>query len=326
MAVPTGGFVTHPLPRFKQFTAPISKRRQAALRQSDAIGAIMESVEARILLSTAPWQQSGEHALGTLKSLDGTVVMGSATLENGILTINGTAAGEEITLGTDWEDPTCFNVSIHSDTDGGVYLYNIADVRGIVVNAGDGDDCLDFLSFNHALNIRTTLNGDAGDDEISANYNARAVDHPDKIVDTTNVGTEAHGGAGNDYFDLSPATSDIYEGGEGNDLFVGAEGFDKSHVLPSAGNDIIRLYSNTGPHDYPVNPPKPVVPDPTPTTPTTPTTTTSDSQHTEVSDPPTVDQPTTAQPDYVVAVPAPAIGTPFSTNSVLTSDKSLWDA
>jgi hypothetical protein len=313
--------VTHSLARYKPFSAPASNRRQATLHRSADIGAVMEAVEARILLSSAPWQQSGAQALGTLRDLNGTV-MGSATLENGILTVNGTAAGEEITLGTDWGDSTHLNVRISTGANQGNYLYNIADIKGIVVNAGDGDDCLDFLSFNHALDIRTTLNGDAGDDEISANWSAEVVGHPDQIADTTNVGTEAHGGAGNDYFDLSPATADVYEGGAGDDLFVTSEGFTRGQILPSAGDDILRVYTRTGHDDFPVNPPKPVIPDPQPL----PDPTTTDSQDNPVSDPViTKDEPASAQPDYIRAAPPPPATTTFSTNPVLSSDKSLWD-
>ena len=165
---------------------------------------LMEAVEARILFSSPSFWQSGDRAVGTLKDLDGNL-MGSATLVDGMLTVNGTDAGEEIVLGMAWGDPTKAYVRItrpvNPDTgqrESATFVYDREQLNGIVVNAGDGDDYLDFLSFGRALSLPVTLNGDAGNDTIEGNGVAWDENRNDYVVDTTDVGVVMHGGDGND--------------------------------------------------------------------------------------------------------------------------------
>ena len=316
--------MTQPLARFKQFTAPTTQRRQATLRRSVVIGAVMEAVEARILLSDVPWQQTGEQAIGTLKDLNGNV-MGSATLENGLLPINGTADGEEVMLGMFYNGATDLvgrvRVSITRVTPAhtyfrGQYFYDRAAIKGIVVNAGDGNDYIDFLSFRRALDVPTTLNGGAGNDDIEGNSVAWSEDDPMKVVDTTDVGTTIHGGAGNDLIHASKSPADLFDAGDGDDVIetvaptiLNLDG----QILPSSGNDILRVWSNYGHTDIPLNPP--------PAQPEVDVQDTGKTADTTTADPVASELDATSP----ASAPTPAPTLVFSSNSIFLTDSKLWD-
>lgn len=273
---------------------------------------MMEPVEPRILFSTAnpSWWQSGDAALGTLKDPQGNIV-GSATLGNGLLTVNGTSAGEEVVLGMAWGDPTKAYVRITRCTDpitlqyvSATFVYDRAALTGIVVNAGDGDDYLDFLSFGRALSLPVTLNGGAGDDGIEGNGKAWDENRPDHVVDTTDIGVAMHGGDGNDtlWSGLGP---DLLDGGNGDDLIVvNAADQALKIFVPSSGVDILHAWALN--HWVDSLRPPPAAPEPQPAA---------------------VEPATTAPVTMVDAPPIKAAApAPFATNPLLTSDDKLWDA
>jgi hypothetical protein len=275
---------------------------------------VMEAVEARILFSNAPWWQSGDAAVGTLKDPNGNV-MGSATLVNGLLTVNGTSAGEEIVLGMAFGDPTQAYVRITRCTNpatcqylSATFVYDRHQISAIVVSAGDGDDYLDFLSFGKALDVPVTLNGGAGDDGIEGNGRAFDENRPDHVVDTTDIGVVMHGGDGNDT--LWPAYGpDIVDGGDGNDLIVVNATFMAGKTfVPSAGNDVLHTWTVDHWVDSSLNPPEP---QPAPVlTPVTPVATTAPAATQTVA--------------TVAAAPAMTLPPPFPINPLLSSDDAIW--
>jgi hypothetical protein len=291
---------------------------------TDPSPVVMEAVEARILFSDTPWWQSGDAAVGSLQDLNGNV-MGSASLDNGLLTVNGTSAGEEIVLGMAYGDPTKAYVRITRCTNpdkceyaSATYTYDRAELTGIVVNAGGGDDYLDFLSFGRALDIPVTLNGDAGDDGFEGNGRSWDENKGGFIGGTTNIGVVMHGGEGNDTLS-SGYGPDVLDGGDGDDLImVRASDKQIKTFVPSNGNDIVRTWSTSGYVDTPMISP---APQPTPTTvPTTAPLTKSQLDTTSAPD------PTTAQQPVAAPLPIGASIAPFAANPLLVSDQTLWDA
>jgi hypothetical protein len=274
---------------------------------------VMEAVEARILFSNPSWWQSGDAAVGTLKDPQGNVV-GSATLVNGLLTVNGTSASEEIVLGMAWGDPTKAYVRISRPDANATYVYDRVQLTGIVVNAGAGDDYLDFLSFGKALDIPVTLNGDGGDDGFEGNGRSWDEVRGDFIGGTTYIGVVMHGGNGNDHLD-SGYGPDVLDGGDGDDLIV-VSAADKGikTFVHSNGNDILRTWTENGWVDSPMNPPAPQ-PAPTLKLPTKP-------QLDTASAP----DPATAQQPVAASLPIAAPTAPFATNPILVSDRKLWDS
>lgn len=274
---------------------------------------VMEMVEARILFSNPSWWESGDAAVGTLKDPQGNVV-GSATLVNGLLTVNGTSASEEIVLGMAWGDPTKAYVRITRPDANATFVYDRAKLTGIVVNAGDGDDYLDFLSFGKALSIPVTLNGDGGDDGFEGNGRSWDEVQGGFVGGTTFIGVVMHGGDGNDHLD-SGYGPDVLDGGDGDDLIiVSASDRAIKTFVSSNGNDILRTWTESGFVDSRMNAPElqPVAtPEPL---------TKSQLDATSAPDPTTAPQPVAAP----LAVAAPSA--PFATNPLLVADRALWDA
>jgi len=289
---------------------------------------LMEAVEARILFSSPSFWQSGDRAVGTLKDLDGNL-MGSATLVDGMLTVNGTDAGEEIVLGMAWGDPTKAYVRItrpvNPDTgqrESATFVYDREQLNGIVVNAGDGDDYLDFLSFGRALSLPVTLNGDAGNDTIEGNGVAWDENRNDYVVDTTDVGVVMHGGDGNDTL-YSGSGPDVLDGGDGDDLIevAVADAFRKT-IVHGSGNDTLRTCDQNGGYvDSPLDAPAPQPAPPVAASPAT-------AHANDVITPAPAPTGDATPPSPLIWAPPPIANgpSPFGTNTLLASDRKLWEA
>jgi hypothetical protein len=238
-------------------------------------------------------------------------LMGTATLVDGLLTVRGTDAGEEIVLGMEMHDPSqvCVRI-VRYNVASGSFCYPRADVTGIVVEAGDGDDYVNFLSWVRALDVPITINGGAGNDLIEGGGSAYDDDGDlSRVVDISYVGAVLRGDAGNDTI-CSGFGPDVMDGGDGDDLLeTTAEEMAHDTMVHSGGNDTVQLDSLQGHVFFPLNPP---APEPTPAEPA------------EAS-PAEPEQPA-ATTSPMIAAPAPVTApVTFGTNELLVSDSKLWD-
>lgn len=129
--------------------------------------------------------------LGLTRLEDRTVPAVTASLVNGILTVLGDAAANNIPLGLSNGQITVSGVT---------QTFSAAAVRGITVDGGDGDDV---ISVAPSITIPCVLFGGLGNDRITGGGG------PDQIF----------GGLGDDILDGGPGNDVIY-GGPGNDTIT----------------------------------------------------------------------------------------------------------
>jgi hypothetical protein len=176
-----------------------------------------------------------------------------AQIQNGVLNVSGTSAGDEIVLRLRSGDPTMLEVV----ADGGVVGHNLRRDRfeSIVVEAGDGDDLVRIDEVNGAFTDTeaTTLAGEAGDDDLRGGSHLETlVGGPGNDKVDGNQGSDiAFLGSGDDSFTWDPGDgSDIVEGQDGSDTLVfngsgASENFDASangqrlRFFRSAGNIVM---------------------------------------------------------------------------------------
>lgn len=95
-------------------------------------------------------------------------------------------------------------------------------ITGISVDLGDGDDAFEFYDENGLLNLPTTVNGGAGDDEIGGETDRGFLDVLIQIGDGPFAPVHLIGGEGNDF--LGGGIGDtVADGGPGNDTMRGSK-------------------------------------------------------------------------------------------------------
>ena len=137
---------------------------------------------------------------GVLETLESRRLF-AITLVDGLLTVDGTAAGETINL-------SARNGTLTVRSGAERAQVPLADVDEVVVNAGDGDDR---VTLARRLDLPATVEAGAGNDRVTGGRGADLLS----------------GGAGNDRI----------SGGAGNDDLFGAEGSDR--VIGDAGDDFL---------------------------------------------------------------------------------------
>jgi Ca2+-binding RTX toxin-like protein len=157
---------------------------------------------------------------------------GKAVLRDGVLTILGTDAGEEIMIGTFYEPGF---VWVHMN--GWAAAFRESEVQAIQIYAGGGNDLVEIynLATAAALHIPMTIDGGAGDDELGGQSNR---DELDLIIPGpyTDMGVTLIGGDGNDTLGAGVGP-DVLEGGAGDDELWAA--YARSTLLGGDGNDVL---------------------------------------------------------------------------------------
>jgi Ca2+-binding RTX toxin-like protein len=158
-----------------------------------------------------------------VEALEGRRLLAATLSSTGLLTINGTTAGDLIVVAT-------VNTSIRVRINAAVQTFANAAVKSIKVLSGAGDDNVlaDRLSRAASFDLST------GEDFLTAtNFN-------DTVVCGTG-GDSVEGNGGNDSI-LGGDGNDHLDGGDGNDTIRGNIGNDA--ILGRTGND--RLYGDAG--------------------------------------------------------------------------------
>ena len=283
---------------------PVARRIRANVADARGSAAVIEALESRRLLTAAAaagptaWEligADGEHR-------------GTATLVDGLLHVVTTSGSEDVQIGTVGND---VYVRVHGNS--GVRDYaRVRDatvertrVRAIMVDAGDGNDGVYFFNYDGLVNLPTTINGGAGDDDL---YGEDCFDNCyEPIASRAHQSSYArmvlNGGDGNDRLDARIGDTTLI-GGAGDDVFLAARDYE------TWGNNTIvdePPHRELPPIVGPVTVPVPMPPaSPRPVTPVTPRR-------------PAVTEP--AEPEAAVAVPPAA----FSVAPVAPAAGSLFD-
>ena len=161
---------------------------------------------------------------------------GDVTLQNGLLTVEGTNADDKITLRLQ-----AATVQVDFGDDGTPdFGFSAADVNAIEVNAGNADDTVRVDETNGAFTIPTTIDGGNGNDNLAGGSGDDTLvgGNGDDILNG-GAGTDAlQGGNGNDTIDGNRG-DDPEVGGNGDDVFIWNPGEGSDTIEGQNGNDTL---------------------------------------------------------------------------------------
>jgi Ca2+-binding RTX toxin-like protein len=188
------------------------------------------SVAGRALwLQNAPWMQKKSEQFKR------------PTLENGVLTVNGTTAADRIALRLQAGQPGILEVDF-GDDGSAEFSFERTEIAQIVVDAGNGGDAVRIDESNgvFADAIPTTINGENGDDRLVGGAGAGTLNggNGDDALFGGNGNEKLLGGNGNDTIDGDKG-NDVALMGNGNDTFVWDPGDGSDTVEGQNGKDTL---------------------------------------------------------------------------------------
>jgi Ca2+-binding RTX toxin-like protein len=195
---------------------PDTRRVRATLAQARVTAAaVIETLEQRQLLSVTLTDSSAPTAL-----LDGDgALQGTARIEHGILRVVATARNDEIQVGS-------------TPQTGGIYFWvngagaqvDASLVRGIQIDAGDGDDMVYYNNLGGLLNLPTTINGGGGDDDLTGEDDRDCSDYAIAFRDqqASYAKVVLDGGDGNDRLMARIGDTTLVGGGGDDQIFAQA--------------------------------------------------------------------------------------------------------
>jgi Ca2+-binding RTX toxin-like protein len=215
---------------------PGTRRICANVADARLSAAVIETLEQRRLLTAA----AGDGALPTewgFVGADGES-RGTATLVDGILHVVTTSGGDAIQLGTNSDADLMYVTVVSSSGSAGDYSRVLgvqverSRVHGIQIDAGDGNDTVDYHNFGGLLNLPTTINGGAGDDGLMGELDRNFHDDPIAFRNRQHsyAGVVLNGGDGNDYLDARIGDTTLI-GGAGDDQFVTADSWGHNTII-----------------------------------------------------------------------------------------------
>ena len=180
------------------------------------------------LAPRGPWQQRTGPLTSAVRPvidrLESRMLLSSVTLEDGVLTIDGTDGPDTVTI-----RPHDSGKTLKVNDDGVFHFFKRKDVDRIVFDGGRGDDSFRVRDFRAQITAGISATGGAGDDVLGGGAG------DDSLV----------GGAGHDL--LSGSTGDnVLSGGAGDDTLVAREG--KDTMYGGGGVDSISTGGGKGIH------------------------------------------------------------------------------
>ncbi len=167
---------------------------------------------------------------------------GDATLQNGLLTVEGTNADDRITLRVQ-----AATVQVDFGDDGTPdFSFSAAAVNAIEVNAGNADDTVGVDETNGAFTIPMTIDGGNGNDNLTGGSGDDTLvgGNGDDILNG-GAGTDTlQGGNGNDTIDGNRGNDPEF-GGNGDDTFIWNPGEGSDTIEGQNGNDTL-LFNGAG--------------------------------------------------------------------------------
>jgi Ca2+-binding RTX toxin-like protein len=198
--------------------------------------------EVRSLLAMCAESALPQIGMPMVQNLEGRVLMSSATLSNGVLSLIGdSGSGNSLTVDIGAGGTYYVNV------DGHVYYPAASSVKSISITGGSGND---LVYVNPSIKLSATINTFNGNDIIKAvgsNNTITVGDGNNLIYSSGNI----HAGNGNDtvWASAAPVTivagngRDLLVGGAGNDLLTVGTG--ASTLIGGLGKDTFVASSNT---------------------------------------------------------------------------------
>ena len=161
------------------------------------------------------------------------------TLENGLLTVKGTNAGDRIALRLQAGQPGILEVDF-GDDGSAEFSFERSEITEIAVKAGNGDDAvrIDEINGVFADTIPTTIDGGNGNDRLVGGAGAGTLNggNGDDALFGGNGNEKLLGGNGNDSIDGNKG-NDVAFMGNGNDTFVWDPGDGSDTVEGQNGTD-----------------------------------------------------------------------------------------
>lgn len=178
----------------------------------------------------------------SLQSLESRCLL-SAGLENGVLHIVGTSQDDEFRFqysGDKSKITVTHSPRQFADFEREEFTFDTADVEGILIEMGEGDDDVSLSSFQYqGIDVPATIYGGSGRDTIFAGLGN------DTIYCGTGAVDQADGSEGDDLIYGNGGSLDVLFGGKGQDTLYGGAGRDQ--LL--GGEDRDFLYGGSG-NDY----------------------------------------------------------------------------
>jgi hemolysin type calcium-binding protein len=171
------------------------------------------------------------------------------TLENGLLTVKGTNAGDRIALRLQAGQPGILEVDFGEDRSA-EFSFERSEIAQIVVEAGNRDDAVRADESNGVFTdtIPTTINGENGNDRLVGGAGAGTLNggNGDDTLFGGNGNEKLLGGNGNDTIDGNRG-NDVAFMGNGNDTFVWDPGDGSDVVEGQRGADTMLFNGAGGP-------------------------------------------------------------------------------
>jgi Ca2+-binding RTX toxin-like protein len=201
--------------------------RPAVLTAVVAVAAALGTGQATAAPSSTATKASASHR--TSRS-------GDATLQNGVLTVGGTNAGDKIALRLQ-----AGNVQVDFGDDGtSDFSFSAANVDAIDVNAGNGNDTVRVDETTGTFTIPTTIDGGNGNDTLTGGSGDDTLigGNGDDILNGGSGTDTLQGGNGNDTINGNRG-NDAEFGGNGDDTFLWNPGEGSDTIEGQNGNDTL---------------------------------------------------------------------------------------
>lgn len=141
----------------------------------------------------------------------------SAAVVDGVLTVEGTHAADEIVVSLNTVDPLVTKLDVKLN--GTVSSFDLSAVTSMSISGGNGHDVITLDETAGAINVAATLLGGNGKDILTGGSG-------NDCLQGGNGKDVLNGGAGNDCLDGGNG-KDVLSGGLGDDTLVGGRGKDK---------------------------------------------------------------------------------------------------
>jgi len=155
-----------------------------------------------------------------IEALEGRTLLSSVILSSGVLTVNGNSTADHIEV-----QKRADKGQLRVEINGSERAFSFASVKKVVINAGSGNDFVEFSGRDGGVNIPSFISGGDGNDTLTGGIGRDTI----------------YAGPGDDHLQ-GKAGNDQLIGGKGNDWIEGGDGDDL--LKGDAGND--RLYGGNG--------------------------------------------------------------------------------
>ena len=154
--------------------------------------------------------------VGAMQKLEDRRLLSASVIE-GVLTVEGTDGADEIVVSLNTSDPAATKLDVKLN--GVTSSFDLSSVTSISISGGEGDDIITISDVGGAIDLAAKLLGGGGKDVLTGGAG-------NDVLEGGNGKDVLVGGAGNDQLDGGNG-KDMLSGGLGDDTLVGGRGKDK---------------------------------------------------------------------------------------------------